>query len=86
MGQDQGGRRSLPVGVLGITVTFSTGKRPGKMPWRRRRPTSVLSMSHGADYNTWLELPGRTSGNRPSMRWLVRWLRPKAHPRIVQDR
>jgi len=56
------------------------------MPWRRRRPTSVLSMSQGADYNTWLELPGRTSGNRPSMRWLVRWLRPKAHPRIVQDR
>ena len=139
-GKTKEGDNRSPVGVLKITVTFSTGKRPGKMPWKRRKPTSVLSMSHGADYNTWLEIPGRTAGSRPSMRWgwvvdynhprltpgkgpkpvpgkggaifyhtsvpghrwaptegctqvgnprsmhwLVHWLRPQAHPRIVQD-
>jgi L,D-peptidoglycan transpeptidase YkuD (ErfK/YbiS/YcfS/YnhG family) len=137
--QREGDRRS-PVGVFQIKVTFSTGsKAPGRMPWRRRKPTSVVSASGGPNYNTWVEIPGVTSGDRPAMRWgwvvdynhvrlapgtgtrpvpgegsgifyhtskpghrwaptlgctqvgspkamrwLVRWLRPGAHPRVVQ--
>ncbi|GAA1962274.1 L,D-transpeptidase family protein [Nocardioides panacihumi] len=137
--QREGDRRS-PVGVYDIKVTFTTGTRaPGPMPWRRRRPTSIVSDTPGPDYNTWLEVPGVRSGDRPSMRWgwvvdynhvrltprqgpqpvagkgsgifyhtskpghrwaptagctqvgnprnmrwLVRWLRPAANPRVVQ--
>ena len=139
--QRQGDGRS-PNGVYKIKVTFSTGRRnPGEMPWRRRKPTSVVSASAGRNYNTWVEVAGVTSGNRPSMRWgwvvdfnrvrlhpgvgprpvpgkgsgifyhtsspgkpwaptagctqvgnprsmhwLLTWLRPEAHPRIVQNR
>ena len=112
------------------------------MPWRRRRPTSVVSAAAGANYNTWLEVrgvtlgrptvdavglgprlqpgpaatgcraapgvPGKGSGifyhtskpghrwaptagctqvgNPRQMRWLLTWLRPEAHPRVVQNR
>lgn len=139
-GKTHEGDNRSPVGVFKIVVTFSTGKRPGRMPWRRRKPTSNVSDRAGRSYNTWLEIPGATSGNRPSMRWgwwidynhprltpgkgpapvpgkgsgifyhtskpgvrwaptegctqvgnprsmhwLVRWLRPQAHPRVVQD-
>jgi L,D-peptidoglycan transpeptidase YkuD (ErfK/YbiS/YcfS/YnhG family) len=67
--QREGDRRS-PTGVYRIKVTFSTGSAaPGPMPWRRRRATSVVSAAAGPDYNTWLEVPGVRSGNRPSMRW-----------------
>jgi L,D-peptidoglycan transpeptidase YkuD (ErfK/YbiS/YcfS/YnhG family) len=139
--QREGDLRS-PNGVFAIKVTFSTGSRaPGRMPWRQRKPTSVVSAGAGRYYNTWIEQRGRTDGSRPSMRyglvvdfnrvrlrpfvgpkpvagkgsgifyhtsrpgrvwaptegctqignvdnmrWLVRWLRPSAHPRIVQNR
>ena len=67
--QREGDRRS-PTGVYRIKVTFSTGSAaPGPMLWRRRRATSVVSAAAGPDYNTWLEVPGVRSGNRPSMRW-----------------
>lgn len=141
-GKRREGDRRSPGGVFRIKVTFTTGRsNPGEMPWRRRKPTSVVSSTAGADYNTWLEIPGVTSGNRPSMRsgwvvdfnhvrlrpgvgpqpvagkgsgifyhtskpgarwaptlgctqvgnprqmrWLLTWLRPTAHPRIVQNR
>ncbi|HWJ80818.1 MAG TPA: hypothetical protein VNS55_01170 [Nocardioides sp.] len=131
-----------PEGVFGIKVTFSTSPdNPGRMPWRRRLPTSTVTDEDGPFYNTWIEEPGRTDGNRPSMRWgfvvdynnvrlqpgvgpapvpdagsgifyhtsrpgqewipsegctqvgdprdmhwLLTWLRPGAHPRVVQDR
>lgn len=137
----EGDRRS-PGGVLRIKITFSTTKtNPGRMRWRQRRPTSVVSSAAGPNYNTWLEVRGVTSGDRPSMRWgwvvdynhvrlrpgvgrqpvpgrgsgifyhtskpghrwaptlgctqvgspramhwLLTWLRPGAHPRIVQNR
>lgn len=141
-GKRREGDGRSPVGVFAIAVTFSTGdSAPGAMPWRRRRPTSVVSGAAGPDYNTWLEVPGLRSGDRPSMRfgwvvdynrvrltpgvgprpvagrgsgifyhtskpgsrwsptagctqvgrpgqmrWLVRWLRPEAEPRVVQQR
>lgn len=139
--QREGDRRS-PNGVFEIKVTFTTGtQNPGRMAWKQRRPTSVVSASAGANYNTWLEVRGVTSGDRPSMRsgwvldfnnvrlrpgvgpapaqgkgsgifyhtskpgspwaptlgctqvgnpqkmrWLLKWLRPGAHPRVVQNR
>ncbi|WP_245750168.1 L,D-transpeptidase family protein [Nocardioides terrae] len=79
--QREGDRRS-PVGVYGIKVTFSTGaKAPGPMPWRRRRPTSVVSDAAGSSYNTWLEVPGVRSGDRPSMRW--GWVVDYNHVRLT---
>lgn len=139
--QVEGDLRS-PNGVYRVKVTFSTTRHaPGRMPWRQRKPTSVVSAASGRYYNTWIEQRGRTDGARPSMRyglvvdfnrvrlrpfvgpkpvagkgsgifyhtsrpgrvwaptegctqignvdnmrWLVRWLRPAAHPRIVQNR
>ncbi|GAA4689954.1 L,D-transpeptidase family protein [Nocardioides conyzicola] len=139
--QREGDGRS-PVGVYRIKVTFTTSRaNPGLMPWRQRRATSIVSERAGRNYNTWLEVRGVTSGNRPSMRsgwvldfnrvrlrpgvgprpvpgkgsgifyhtskpghawaptagctqvgrpsqmrWLLTWLRPEAHPRVVQDR
>jgi L,D-peptidoglycan transpeptidase YkuD (ErfK/YbiS/YcfS/YnhG family) len=139
--QREGDRRS-PVGVFEIKVTFTTTPgNPGRMPWRRRLPTSVVSAAAGLTYNTWVEVGGVTSGDRPSMRsgwvldynnvrlrpgagprpvpgkgsgifyhtskpghrwaptegctqvgdpremrWLLRWLRPEAQPRVVQGR
>lgn len=130
-----------PDGVFRIVVTFSTGEQnPGAMPWRRRLPTSTVSDEHGPFYNTWIEEPGRTDGDRPAMRygfivdynhvrlrpgagpapdptagsgifyhtarpghrweptdgctslgrpadmrWVLRWLRPEAEPRVVQN-
>lgn len=64
----EGDMRS-PVGVLRIVTTFSTSKRPGAMPWRRRTPSSIVSSAAGPNYNTWVTVPGVTSGDRPSMRW-----------------
>jgi L,D-peptidoglycan transpeptidase YkuD (ErfK/YbiS/YcfS/YnhG family) len=139
--QREGDRRS-PVGVYDIKITFTTTPaNPGQMPWRRRLPTSIVSAAAGARYNTWVEVPGVSSGDRPSMRsgwvldfnnvrlrpgvgprpvpgkgsgifyhtskpghrwaptegctqvgvpremrWLLRWLRPEAQPRVVQGR
>lgn len=90
--QREGDRRS-PVGVFRIKVTFSTTPtNPGRMPWRQRRPTSVVTSAAGRHYNTWLEQRGRTDGDRPSMRWgwvvdhnRVR-LRPGVGPRPVPGR
>lgn len=87
--QREGDYRS-PVGVFRIKVTFTTGREnPGAMPWRQRRPTSIVSSSAGSNYNTWLEVAGVTSGDRPSMRsgWIVDYnrvrLRPGVGPRPV---
>lgn len=139
--QREGDRRS-PNGVFRIKTTFTTtSSNPGAMRWKQRRPTSIVSSSAGSTYNTWLEVRGVTSGDRPSMRsgwvldfnhvrlrpgvgpapvqgagsgifyhtskpgspwsptagctqvgnakqmrWLLTWLRPKAAPRVVQNR
>lgn len=139
--QREGDLRS-PNGVYRVKVTFSTGGRaPGRMAWKRRKPTSVVTAQPGRLYNTWIEERRRSDGDRPSMRfgfvvdfnhvrlrryvgpkpvagkgsgifyhtsrpgrtwsptegctqvgnvenmrWLVQWLRPGAHPRIVQNR
>ena len=141
-GKRREGDRRSPVGVYEIKVTFSTTRdNPGRMPWRRRLPTSNVSAAAGSTYNTWVEVRGTTSGDRPSMRsgwvldfnnvrlrrgvgprptpgkgsgifyhtskpghrwaptagctqvgdprqmrWLLRWLRPEAQPRVVQGR
>ncbi|GAA1153264.1 L,D-transpeptidase family protein [Nocardioides aquiterrae] len=66
--QREGDGRS-PNGVYRIKVTFSTTTNPGAMPWKRRKPTSVVSSAAGRNYNTWVEVAGVTSGDRPSMRW-----------------
>ncbi|MDH2416819.1 L,D-transpeptidase family protein [Nocardioides sp. CER19] len=79
--QREGDRRS-PVGVFRIKVTFSTrSPGPGPMPWRQRRATSVVSNTPGPNYNTWLEVPGVRSGNRPSMRW--GWVVDYNHVRLA---
>jgi L,D-peptidoglycan transpeptidase YkuD (ErfK/YbiS/YcfS/YnhG family) len=79
--QREGDHRS-PSGVYRIKVTFSTGSSaPGPMPWRRRRPTSIVSAATGPDYNTWLEVPGVRSGSRPSMRW--GWVVDYNHVRLA---
>ncbi|MFC6340934.1 hypothetical protein ACFP8W_03015, partial [Nocardioides hankookensis] len=73
-GKRREGDGRSPGGVFRIKVTFTTtSSNPGEMPWRRRRPTSIVSASAGPNYNTWLEVPGVTSGDRPSMRsgWVV---------------
>ncbi|WP_435769281.1 L,D-transpeptidase family protein [Nocardioides sp. SYSU DS0651] len=65
--QDDG---RTPEGVFEIRTTFSTTpQNPGRMPWRRRLPTSNVTDEAGPFYNTWLEEPDRTDGDRPSMRW-----------------
>jgi L,D-peptidoglycan transpeptidase YkuD (ErfK/YbiS/YcfS/YnhG family) len=140
-GKRREGDMRSPRGVYPITVTFSTGRTPpGAMRWRRRLPTLTVTGEAGRLYNTWIEEPGRTDGDRPSMRygfwvgynnprlhvgdgprpvpgrgsgifyhtsrpgqrwiategctqvgnprsmrWILRWLRPGAHPRVVQD-
>jgi L,D-peptidoglycan transpeptidase YkuD (ErfK/YbiS/YcfS/YnhG family) len=84
-GKRREGDRRSPVGVYRIKVTFSTGaKAPGQMPWRRRHPTSTVSAAAGPNYNTWLELPGVRSGNRPSMRW--GWVVDYNHVRLTPGR
>lgn len=89
-GKRREGDNRSPVGVYRIKITFTTGREnPGAMPWRRRLPTSVVSSSPGRTYNTWIEVPGLTSGDRPSMRsgWVVDYnrvrLRPGVGPRPV---
>lgn len=59
-----------PTGAYRIVTTFSIDRSsPGwRMPWRPRTATSVVPGWPGRDYNTWLELPGRTAGDRPTMR------------------
>lgn len=140
-GKRREGDGRSPVGVYRIKVTFTTSEtNPGEMSWRRRRATSIVSDRAGRNYNTWVEVRGVTSGDRPSMRsgwildfnrvrlrpgvgprpvpgrgsgifyhtskpghrwaptagctqvgdphqmrWLLTWLRPEAHPRVVQD-
>lgn len=89
-GKRREGDRRSPDGVYRIKVTFTTGTtNPGRMRWRQRKATSVVSSAAGPNYNTWLEVPGVTSGNRPSMRsgWVVDFnhvrLRPGVGPRPV---
>lgn len=82
--QREGDDRS-PVGVYRIKTTFTTtATNPGEMPWRRRRATSIVSSTPGANYNTWLEVRGVTSGDRPSMRsgWVVDYNRVRLHPGV----
>ena len=81
-----------PVGVYRIKITFSTSAtNPGRMPWRRRLPTSNVTDEDGPLYNTWIEEPGRTDGDRPAMRWgfVVDYnnvrLQPGAGPAPVPD-
>lgn len=73
-GKSREGDGRSPGGVHRIKVTFTTGDaNPGEMPWRRRRATSVVSAGAGATYNTWVEVRGVRSGNRPAMRsgWVL---------------
>ena len=80
----EGDRRS-PGGVFRIKVTFTTSStNPGEMPWRRRHPTSIVSSTAGPHYNTWLEVRGVTSGDRPSMRsgWVVDFNRVRLQPGV----
>ena len=53
----------------------------------------MLGLDHGAGSTTFdglpftaLERPMTQVGNPAAMRWLVRWLRPEADPRILQRR
>jgi L,D-peptidoglycan transpeptidase YkuD (ErfK/YbiS/YcfS/YnhG family) len=87
-GKRREGDGRSPDGVFRIKVTFTTTPtNPGTMPWRRRHPSSTVSAAAGANYNTWLEVRGVTSGDRPSMRsgWILDFnrvrLRPGAGPR-----
>jgi len=69
-GQRHEGDGTSPTGVFRIKTTFSTtATNPGLMPWRRRLPTSTVTNYSGRLYNVWIEEPGRTDGNRPSMRY-----------------
>lgn len=82
--QREGDRRS-PLGVFRIKVTFTTTPaNPGRMPWRQRRATSVVSAAAGPNYNTWLEVRGVTSGNRPSMRsgWVLDFNHVRLRPGV----
>jgi L,D-peptidoglycan transpeptidase YkuD (ErfK/YbiS/YcfS/YnhG family) len=84
-GKRREGDRRSPVGVFRIKVTFSTGATaPGAMPWRRRHPTSIVSGAAGPNYNTWMEVPGVRTGNRPSMRW--GWVVDYNHVRLAPGR
>jgi L,D-peptidoglycan transpeptidase YkuD (ErfK/YbiS/YcfS/YnhG family) len=81
-GKQREGDGRTPSGVYRIVITTSTGdSAPGRMPWRRRLPTSVVSESPGPDYNTWLERPQVTSGDRPAMRY--GFLVDYNHPRLT---
>jgi L,D-peptidoglycan transpeptidase YkuD (ErfK/YbiS/YcfS/YnhG family) len=78
----QGDMRT-PTGTYGIVTTFSTTKTsPTAMPWRRRLPTSAVSDEYGKTYNTWVEIPGNTSGTRRMMSWGL-WI-DWNHPRLVE--
>jgi L,D-peptidoglycan transpeptidase YkuD (ErfK/YbiS/YcfS/YnhG family) len=78
------GDGTSPTGVYRIKTTFSTtATNPGQMPWRRRLPTSTVTDRAGRFYNVWIEEPGRTDGNRPSMRYGF-WV-DYNHARFVGD-
>jgi L,D-peptidoglycan transpeptidase YkuD (ErfK/YbiS/YcfS/YnhG family) len=80
----EGDQRS-PSGVYRIKVTFSTGRHPpGLMPWKRRLPTSIVTNKSRRLYNTWIEEPGRTDGDRASMRWgfIVGYNHPRLRPGV----
>jgi L,D-peptidoglycan transpeptidase YkuD (ErfK/YbiS/YcfS/YnhG family) len=82
-GKQREGDGRTPSGVYRIVVTTSTDDAaPGRMPWRRRLPTSVVSEVPGPDYNTWLELPQVSTGDRPAMRYgfLVDYNNPRLTP------
>lgn len=82
-GKQREGDGRTPTGYYGIPVTISTGESaPGEMPWRRRLPTSTVSPAPGENYNTWLEVPEVTTGDRPAMRigFLVDFNRPRLTP------
>ena len=84
-GKSHEGDMRSPSGVYRIKVTFSTGTHaPGAMPWRRRLPTSIVTDAHNRFYNTWIEQPGRTDGNRPSMRFgfIVNYNHVRLHPGV----
>jgi L,D-peptidoglycan transpeptidase YkuD (ErfK/YbiS/YcfS/YnhG family) len=56
-------------------------------------PKPVIGRGSGIFYHTsrpgqrWIPTEGCTQvGNPRAMRWIVRWLRPAASPRVVQDR
>ena len=71
--------------MLKIKITFTTtASNPGEMRWRRRHPTSVVSSTAGPNYNTWLEVGGVTSGDRPSMRsgWIVDYNHVRLSPGV----
>jgi L,D-peptidoglycan transpeptidase YkuD (ErfK/YbiS/YcfS/YnhG family) len=69
-GKRHEGDGTSPSGVFRIKTTFSTTTtNPGQMPWRRRLPTSTVTNYSGRLYNVWIEEPGRSDGNRPSMRY-----------------
>ena len=60
---------------------------------RFRGPKPVAGKGSGIFYHTsrpgreWVATEGCTQvGNVDNMKWLVQWLRPSAHPRIVQNR
>ncbi|WP_243057354.1 L,D-transpeptidase family protein [Nocardioides sp. SR21] len=90
-GKEREGDRRSPNGVFEIKTTFTTtSSNPGEMRWKQRRATSIVSSSAGSTYNTWLEVRGVTSGDRPSMRsgWVLDFnnvrLRRGAGPAPVQ--
>ena len=61
--QVEGDMRS-PNGVYRVKVTFSTTRHaPGRMPWRQRKPTSVVSAAPGATTT-----PGSSSAGAPTGR------------------
>jgi L,D-peptidoglycan transpeptidase YkuD (ErfK/YbiS/YcfS/YnhG family) len=70
IGKRREGDGRTPSGVYTITVTFSTTTtNPGTMPWKRRKPTSVVTNYNNHLYNTWIEERWRTDGDRASMRY-----------------
>lgn len=84
-GKRREGDRRSPLGVFEIEVTFTTTPaNPGRMPWQQRRATSVVSSVAGPSYNTWLEVSGVTSGNRPSMRsgWVLDYNHVRLRPGV----
>jgi len=84
-GKRREGDHKSPSGRYRITVTFSTGQRaPGDMPWKQRLPTSNVTNQHGRLYNTWIEEPWRTDGDRASMRWglIVDYNNPRLAPGV----
>ena len=69
-GKRREGDGRTPTGIYRIAVTFSTtATNPGRMPWKRRLPTSVVPNYRNRLYNTWIEERWRSDGDRASMRY-----------------